>query len=222
MLSVVVMSCDGYDDLWETFFTLKERYWGNCPYETYLITETKDSKYAKTIKTQGEWTARLRQALEKIDTEYVLFMLDDFFIREYVDQERIDKVLNSFKSDIATFNFERAFDTRVQEEAIEGFKLRFNKDSYLNNCQPSIHNRKKFIERLQEDMNAWEWETKTLDSPYKFFINCEEWIIDIGHRRKREGFGITRGKWTEECIEFLNEEKIDIDFSIRGKFEGRL
>ena len=115
MLSVVVMSCDAYEDIHRSFYT-KRKIWGNCPYETYLITETKDSEYAKTIKTQGEWTARLRQALEKIDTEYVLFMLDDFFIREYVDQERIDKVLNSFQSDIATFNFERAFDTECKKK----------------------------------------------------------------------------------------------------------
>lgn len=210
--SLVIMSCDAYEDLWDVFFTLKDKYWSCCPYKTYLITETKDSKYCETIKVQGTWTERLRKALEIIDTEYVIFMMDDFFIREYVDQERIDKIFNHFKNDIATFDFEKSFDTRTQNDEVLGFKLRFNKDSYLNNCQPSIHNRSKFIERLQENLNPWEWETKTLDSPYKFYINCDEWIIDIGHRRNPEGFGITRGKWAKECIEFLNKENIKVDF----------
>lgn len=220
-VSVLIMSCDGYSDLWQPFYELYKKYW-NPPYKTYLCNETKDCEYFETIKTQGEWTTRLRKALEQIDSEYVLLMLDDFFIREYVDQERITRVLADFKTDTAVYNFEKVFDTKTQNEETEGFKQRINKDSYLNSCQPSIHNRKKLLERLQEDMNAWQWETKTVDSPYKFYINCEEWIIDVGHRRKREGFGITRGKWTEECIEFLKKEKVDIDFSIRGKFEGRL
>ena len=87
-ISILVMSSDNYEDAWKPFFTLYDKYFKN-DYTTYICTETKDCNYAKTIKTQGSWTKRVRQALEKIDSKYVIFMLEDFFIRNYIDREGI-------------------------------------------------------------------------------------------------------------------------------------
>jgi len=216
------MSCDNYYDLWQPFSILYKKYWNNNPYKTYICTETKQCPYFDTIKTIGSWTSRLKKALEQIDSEYIIFMLDDYFIREYVDQERINYALNSFKGDVAVFNFELLFNTPTIKEDYIGFGLRHDRDSYLNNTQPSIHNRLKLIERLQKDQTIWEWETTIISSPYKFYINTKNSIIDVGHRRSTDGFAITRGKWAKECIDFFEKEKIKIDYSIRGKFEGKL
>ena len=49
-VSVLVMSCDAYSDIWEAFNTLFKRYW-DCPYKVYFGTETKDNKDFTTIKT---------------------------------------------------------------------------------------------------------------------------------------------------------------------------
>ena len=101
---VLVLSCDSYSDTWKIFYDLKSKYWKDCPYDTYLVTETKDCDYFKTIKTTGAWTKRVREALIKLDSDFILVMLDDFFIRDYVDQERIDNLINYFDNDIAEFN----------------------------------------------------------------------------------------------------------------------
>ena len=217
-ISVLVMSCDLYSDIWEAFFKCKDKYWENSP-KTYLVSETKECKYCDTIKAQGTWTSRLKEALEQIDTKYVLFMMDDFFIRSKVDTDRINSTLKLFKKDTACFNFEINTLSYEGKNVLNGFAERNNKEPYLNSCQPSIHDRLKLIERLQDEQSAWEWELTQVDSPYKFYINKTEKVIDIG-QEYLQLFGIARGKWTMEAYRFLKD--FDIDFSKRGFFKGSL
>ena len=218
--SVLVMSCDKYSDIWTTFHKLYKKNWKDNPYKTYFCTETKKNNNFETINTQGSWTARTRQALEKIDTDYVIFMLDDFFLRKEVDQIRIEAILDQFKPNTAVFNLELINGIKTKESSLKGFKLRQNNQVYLCSCQPSIWNRKILIELLQEDMTPWQWETQIIDSKYDFYINSEDLLFDIGYYLERKPWGIVQGKWATECIELLKEE--NIDFNVRGFIDMKL
>ncbi|MDY0198946.1 MAG: glycosyltransferase family A protein, partial [Tenuifilaceae bacterium] len=220
-MDLVVMTCDAYQDTWEAFFKLKDKYW-DCKYDTYLVTETKDCPYSKTIKTTGAWTKRLREALEQLDNEYVIFMLDDFFLRSKVDQERIDGIIKHFDSNTAVFNTERYNLSKTTEKSVYGFKNRQNKQMYLCSCQPSIWNREKLISLLQQDMTPWEWETQILDSEYKFYINKGDTIFDIGYYEDKKPWAIVQGKWATECRELFKKEKIKVDFYERGFLDMKL
>ena len=85
-ITILVNSCDFYEDAWDPFFKLLKIQWPNCPYKIALNTEKKvyqcDFMNVRTIKTGKEvsWTARLRSALNQIDSEYVLFFLTIFHI----------------------------------------------------------------------------------------------------------------------------------------------
>lgn len=191
---------------------LKNRYW-DCPYETYLVTETK--QYGNTININNpSWTYRFREALKQLTSDYVIIMLEDFFIRDKVDQTRIDKIVENFADDTIVYNFEKQYRPGTPSN-IEGFELQGNRQPYLNSCQPSIWDREKLIERLKADENPWQWETKVIDSPYKHYINTEDFIIDIGYRHGP--FAVTKGKWVLEDMKPLCEkEGYAIDFSQRN------
>ena len=107
--SIVVMSCDKYECCWYPFFKCLDKYFPNHP-KTYLITEGKTSKYSETIATTGSWTKRLKDALEQIKEDYILLMLEDFFIRKPVDEERINKI--QFTDDITDISEWEYADTR--------------------------------------------------------------------------------------------------------------
>lgn len=211
--SILIFSCDNFSDTWEPFFTLKDKYWADCPYKTYIVTETKRCSQAKTLKATGSWTQRIKKALTKIDTEYVITMCDDFFIRSKVDQARIEYCISKFDDKTAVFNFEKAYNSTIKCD-VDGFGLRENNQVYLCSCQPSIWNRTKLIELLDKDMTAWEWELQVLNSQYKHYINTGETIIDIGYNRAP--FSITQGKWCIEIVPFFDKEGIKIDYSQRG------
>jgi hypothetical protein len=160
---------------------------------------------SKTININNEcWTVRFKEALKQIDSPYVLIMLEDFFIRSKVNQDKIDTCF--FDSDTITFNFEKDY-----RDSIKGtnWNLQYNNQIYLNSCQAGIWDRLKLIDRLQEDMNAWQWECTNINSPFKHYINNGDTIIDYGYTHDRKGFGVTRGKWSKECMEFLKDDNID-------------
>ena len=85
--TIIVNSCDKYEDTWFPFFKLMKIHWPCCDnYDIILNTETKqytcDFMKLRTINggTSATWSERLKNILEQIDTEFVLFFLDDFFI----------------------------------------------------------------------------------------------------------------------------------------------
>jgi len=217
--SVVVMTCDSYEDTWGAFFQLKDKYWSNCPYETYIVTEEKACNYAVSLKKTGAWTKRLREALEDIKTKYIIFMLDDFFIRQEVDQKGIEYAERQFQDDIATLSFMNVIshnkDYCDDTDEINGYIRRKNNMRYLANCQPSIWDRKKMIEILQKDQDPWQWELTPINSKYRFYVIKDKRLIDNGYYDYKS-FGINKGQWTKEAIEFLKSEGIEID-GTRGK-----
>ena len=208
-MKLVVMSCDKYEPCWKPFFTLLEKYYPHHP-EVYLITETKECPYCETINVDSDiWTERFREGLKQIDDDTVLTMLDDFFIRQPVDEKKIEEIdvaVKLFIKRIACYNFE--IDYREPDERLDTFDIQKNNQIYLNSCQPSIWNRRVLIERLQKNQTAQEWELTVIDSPYEHLINNGDYIIDIGYRHQdlSVGWGITRGKLSKECLEFLEKE----------------
>lgn len=208
-VSLVVLSSDGYSKYWDWFFTLKKKYWADCPYDTYLVTESKKTRKAKTINIDSDiWTKRFREALKEIPSDYVIVLLEDYFIRSKVDQTRIAEIFEFFSHNIniAVFNFEENY--RPADESIynlPGWKQQKNKQIYLNSTQPSIWNKELLLSRLKEDQNPWEWELTRVESPYDHLINTSTQIIDNGYRFGQP-FGIVKGEMCEECEAFLRTE----------------
>lgn len=204
-MRLVVMSCDKYEPCWKPFFTLLEKYYPHHP-DVVLITETKKCSYCETINVNSNvWTIRFREGLKQIEDKEVLIMLDDFFIRRPVDEERITNI--KLQDGVICYNFE--IDYRNPLVVGKDWDIQRNNQIFLNSCQPSIWNKKLLIERLQENQNAQEWEDTLINSPYIHYINNHDYIIDIGYRHQLledGGFGICRGKLSKECYEFLKKE----------------
>lgn len=107
--AILVNSCDAYEDVWEPFFTLFQIMWKDCEYPIYLNTESKSykseqlkiqpvnlpSKYAKKIS----WSKRLRLAIEQIDAEYILMLLEDFFLMSPVRGDVIKTCIKELDKD---------------------------------------------------------------------------------------------------------------------------
>ena len=207
-MKLIVLSCNKYEPCWKPFFTLLDKYYPNHP-KAVLITETKKCPYCETINVDSDiWTVRFREGLKQIEDDEVLVMLDDFFIRQPVDEERINEAENLLKEfdNVACFNFE--LDYRESLTQIGKWDIQKNNQVYLTSTQPSLWRKDYLLSFLNKNMNPWEFETQITNSPYIFFINNSDYIVDIGYRHQdlSIGFGITRGKLSKECLEFLESE----------------
>ena len=124
-VTILVQSCDMYEDAWEPFFRLWHIFWEDCPYRIVLCTEEKQYKCdfmdVETINTGNglSWSARLRYALDRIDSKYVLFSIDDFFLTEKVNIEIFGKALELMENDksIGLVSFNRKKNSMVFPES---------------------------------------------------------------------------------------------------------
>lgn len=208
-MKLLILSCDKYEPCWKPFFILLKKYYPNYP-KTYLITETKKCSYCETINIKSSiWTERFREGLKQIEDNEILIMLDDFFIRKPVDEKRINNI--KMQDGVACYNFEINY-REAAKKLNNGWDIQKNNQIYLTSTQPSLWRKDYLLSFLNKNMTPWEFETQIINSPYVFFINNQDFIIDIGYRHQdiSIGWGITRGKITKECISFLKKEQIDI------------
>ena len=197
MFSIVVMSCDKYKCLTPAFKHCIDKYYPNHP-EIYFI-------YG-----QGCWTERLRKGLEQIQDEYVLFFLDDMLIREPVNKDLINNAFQVLQKNdkIAVINFEHNYREAL---SFSNYWLKQKQNQfYLHSCQPSLWNRKAFINNLQKNEDAWTWELTTVNNNYTYLINKDANIINIG-KRDDLNWGISRGTMSKEFQDFLIKENIYSD-----------
>jgi hypothetical protein len=92
--SVLVNSCDAFDDCWLPFFTLFGRYWPECDAPVLLNTETKDwsceqlpvvaTRVQAGLDRRLTWSECLLAALEHVRTPLVLYMQEDYFLQRLV------------------------------------------------------------------------------------------------------------------------------------------
>lgn len=82
--AIVIPSCDDYADAWEPFFFCFERFWPDCPYDIYLITNylscTRSNVHTIPVGEDVDYSANLLKALSQISHEYVLIWLEDLLL----------------------------------------------------------------------------------------------------------------------------------------------
>lgn len=97
-VAVLVVSCDKYADLWEPFFDLFFRYWSDCPYHVYLLSNTGTEEIVGVrgipVGPDASWSDGLLRALAQIEEDYVLLFLEDLLLTEPVNSARVETVLD--------------------------------------------------------------------------------------------------------------------------------
>lgn len=99
--TLLVSSCDRYEDLWEPYFSLLRAHWPDCPFPVMLITESKcpviENVRPLCLGEGLDWSTLLSRALDQVETPFVLFTLEDFFLREQVNTTLLTSLLDDVK-----------------------------------------------------------------------------------------------------------------------------
>lgn len=219
-MKILVLSCDNCQDIFEPFYKCMEKYYPNHP-EIIYATETVKNPYYKTICKNYPfdlWSKRIRETLKEIDDDKILLLIDDCFIRQPVDVERIKYVEKNLKGNIAMFNFEKSFDSKDEPSQYEGFKKKNINGIAVNSLMCGMWQKDKLIQVLNITSLPWEIERLNIAFDFEYYINSGNYIIDWGHVFQKP-FGLTRGKWAREIISFFEKEGIEIDYSKRGFYD---
>lgn len=237
--TLVVSSCDKYEDLWDPFFTILKAEWeGLEEIPIVLNTESKDYSYeGLNIRTMQlyetdadvSWTKRLRNTLENINTDYVITLLDDFFMMGRVDTASILKHVEWMDANrrISVFSYMETFTKNIRDGKYKSFERRPLVGTYKFNCQAALWRRSRLIKYLDHDETPWEWELygnwRSYRHPFHLFYSYivgNEYVFPYIYNAAGVNFGglgLFRGKWYLPYVKPLFEKHgIKMDFSIRG------
>lgn len=214
---ITVLSCSKNEDTFYPFYCLMERYWPNHP-EIVYFTNGIVNPFYKTIVVPCElldWTRGFREFLKLIEDDQVLMMIDDCFIRQPVDTERIEEASRILKGNIALMNFEKSWDPADELTGIDGWKKRQHGSSFEVSLMCGLWDKNKLLDVIKRDCDPWTIELVQDNCGYDYYINSGDYIIDWGYKTFRP-CGIVKGKWTRECMDYLTSEGFNIDFNQRG------
>lgn len=233
--TVLVCSCDDYEDTWYPFFKLFNKFWGDCPYDIYINTEEKkfsfDELNVKCFSSQYKkmpYGKRLLNCLNCIDTKYVFILLDDFFLRENVNTKEIQNYIEFMKinPDVAVISFDSVKDEfNIDDGKLEKFLLRPKYAEYKVNLQAGIWNKEKLMSYIRENDSPWDVEIqgtfRSYETDDKFYTLKDLSLSPINYGKKKGlTWGIVRGKWVYEDVKPLfDKHDIDVDLEQRGLFD---
>lgn len=102
-IAYVVLSCDPYSDIWDTYGIMFQRFWSDCPYDTYLASHNKVfDKYGFKPILIGEdisWSDGLLTVLNKLQSqgyEYAMVAFDDFLLSKKIDTKYVVGAIDRF------------------------------------------------------------------------------------------------------------------------------
>lgn len=167
-LSILVLSCDNYRDLWDDFFNLRDKFWPDCEYKWYVVTETKDYQRnnVDVIKCGKElnWAGRFRKAVQSLDSPLVGVFLEDYFINAPIDNDRIKglvKLMIDKEVDFLDLGnvFRHKIDAKSKQYYTEHLVVIDKHQRYGLDTAAAIWKKEYLLEKLgEEDYSAWKFE----------------------------------------------------------------
>lgn len=221
-LTILLISYDGYSDMWPAFFECKEKFWSDCPYSTVLVNNEKEFTAPNTkvihCGKDAQWSTRTRKALQSIDTKYVLFLLEDLFISETVVTKDIERAVNLMEKDDILYykimNFSK-IDTPIYND-YEYLKIIPASLPYGISLLAAIWNKDFFLDVLgSEDYNPWIFEVRRLEEeksnkePEKLIgVYDSRNIMNICHM-------VVQGKYLRKAVRKMEKNGIHVDTDSR-------
>lgn len=233
-LTIVVIGYDGYSDVWNHFFHLLNQFWPTRP-KTMLITNALMPEYENvTVIPAGqnaEWSRKAQLAIRTVDTEYILLLLEDFFICENVNNDELAELVQIQKTNDVKF-LQLA---RQLQKSRRGMGKRYKEYRHLHeipinreyrlNLQAAIWE-KDYLKMIVGDgnYNAWSFELKTMKSRHnELCLYDDRNLLNITH-------AVVQSKYLPNAVKrikaigesFDPQEREIMDFRTNFKYKAKL
>lgn len=164
-VSAVVLSHDGYADLWPAFFELLFRFWPDLPYPLHLVSNRRtfldDRVIPVRVGYDRSWSQTLARALDDIRSRYVLLMLEDYFLTGPVDTARVAKLHTAMvKLGAVYLRLAPAPKPDIPCPGFSDIGFIAKGAPYRSSLQIAFWERSTLLGLLLQDETAWDFELK--------------------------------------------------------------
>ncbi len=242
-ISLIIHTWDPYSDAWDPFFILLKNYWPNFEGSIYLNTENKDYSFdglkVIPLKVGGdknpntiplEWSERLEKGLERIDDEIILYMQEDYFLKDFVNDELLEKYYNLIKNNLEIDCIQltdQGTPPLLTSKKRENLYLADPSNRYYMSGQTAFWRKSTLLKCLRSSESGWEFEE--FGSKRAKYLNLNIYTPDRNFVKKDKNeiipyiyTGIIRGQWHKDVPELFKKNNIKMDFSKRGFDTGKM
>jgi len=237
--SVLINTTDSFEDCWLPFFTLFKKYWPEYTGKIYLNTETKiythsglniiciqnnNNKISKTIT----WSECLVRALNYIDEEIILYMQEDYFLKDFVKNEIVEKFVHLMRnnSKIACIHLT---DQGSPGDFISEFENLFTIPIFHQDrisCQAALWKKDVLLQYPRSHESAWNFEwwgsKRAAILNHNFYVVDRNWVkLNYFEIIPYLFTGVIGGRWLKDVVFLFETNNIKIDYSFRGFFERK-
>ena len=235
-VTILVNSCDIYEDAWVPQFKLFKVQWPDCPYSFVLNTETKEYKSnVDDVKTicygkNGTWTERFEYVLNQIESPYILFTLEDYFLLNKVNVEVFDKAVSVMDNNptvgMICLSHTGRENIATGEYEDENFYSRIIDPKCMIWCRIRLYRKEYLLKLLKAHESIWEFEQYASYRAKKlnYIIlqqNNKQPEVFTFKVKIEEGYGITRRKWLPKNVALFEQFNIQVNFDNLGMYNSK-
>lgn len=235
-LSFLMSSCDSYEDLWRPFFECIGKYWADISYPLFLNTEFKqfDGVGNLNVTTINQlkpgkmsWSARFRDVLLRIPSDYVFLVLDDFFLCDYVDDTFIERLLDEMDKDKSIpsiqLNGTRMILSGEPDRNDGGITIKsLWSKGWATHFVPTIWRKEVLLKWLRPWESIWGFEGYGSDRARRRHLTQTVKVVCAPPIYKylwvKDCSAVVHGKWLDEpgVLGFFADNGIELDFNARS------
>jgi hypothetical protein len=239
--AIFVNTCDKFEDCWLPFFKLFKVFWPDYEGKIYLNTDYKEFRYTGlniiSIKNaEGKqdadnitWSECLRRGLNAVDSDVVLYLQEDYFLKGQVQDSLIQKYADLIKYnqvDCIHLTDQNTEGPIINNSPYPGLSTIGYNASYRVSCQAALWNKNTLLDYIRPYESAWNFEefgTKRSKIKKDQFLTVDRNIVKLNENELIPYVftGIIQGRWFEEVIPLFSKYEISVDYSIRGFVNAR-
>jgi hypothetical protein len=212
-VALVISSSDRYSDLWPTYFALLERFWPDCPFHRYLVSNTKglDDRGITNILVGPDacWSDTMLKALPRITEEYILIWGEDLFPCAPVNTQRIMEFCRFAVENVA--NYVRLHAKPRPDRPLNDLLGVVSPGTiYRASTTVNIWKRDVLLDLLRpgETGAVFESNGSERSDAYPGFYSSRNTEVHFIN-------GVIKGKWEQRAVKKLRELGVDVDQTCR-------
>ena len=221
-----VDTSDSYSDIWPIFFDMFTLYWPNFEGIIYLTTELKTYSHDKLkivctkVGKRNDYGKYIRDGLEKIDSNWIMYFPVDCIFMGEVDINRLDRYLRFFKEkNLDSFSLiHQSYRETIQTEE-RGVSMVIPPTENMFSTQIAFWKKSTFYQLILPHENPWSAEWYGTQRANKMKIKLANPTTEEDNPLHYDLQGcLGKGKWLKNAIEHLNKLNYEVDFDRRGYY----
>lgn len=227
--AIVIMSCDSYSDVWPYFSACWHKYWADCPFDTYLISEIVDfrDEQIKNIKIGRRvvWGDMMLEVLNRLPHANIIYMQEDYLLKSRVDNAEVEKSLLVYETEQAAYL--RLFPWPNPDQPLENHEnigVIGQGLAYRTSLQCAVWNTEVLRSLVHAGESGWDFEGRGVERSSAISKPFLGVFGPVDHRRLNDtrhvidyfATGVLHGRWMRECLKFFREQGTVISPGKRG------